>query len=263
MLAALLCSLLLVLPQEPEKEKGPDPVKVAEASAALEAAYRTHDMKALQAALESTHSLPDPGLVKQVARCLADDRREVKLATLQALRWIDHKDALDVLHRALKEKDWGANSEIGIAHLRAIGQHADPSSIAILSRDPFTPDDAPCLRARIFALANVRTTAALEAILEIMGVSAGGAQGRRVGVVMKDVRVALILLTGVDQGLAPELWERWWRENKKGFRMASEPPLLPKELRESWDAFWGQQQYYERDRRREDRGKDPERPRSP
>jgi hypothetical protein len=259
---ALLCSAFLLL-QEREAEKGPDPAKIAETEAALEAAFRSHDQKALQAALEAAQSVPAPAIVKQVARGLADERREVKLATLQALRWIDHRDALDVLHRALKDKDWAANTEIAAAHLRAIGQHADASSIPYLSRDPFTPDDPFCLRARIFGLANIRTTASLEAVLEILGVTAGGSQGRRVAVVMGDVRVALILLTGVDQGLAPELWERWWRENKKTFHMASEPPLLPKELRETWDGFWGLPRFYTREQRREDRGKEPERPKNP
>jgi hypothetical protein len=78
---------------------------------------------------------------------------------------------------------------------------------------------------------------------------------------MEDARVALMTLTGVDQGLSPELWEAWWRNNKKGFQIPAKPPVLPKELRAIWDGYWGLPREYEREKRREDRGREPQRPR--
>jgi hypothetical protein len=123
-----------------------------------------------------------------------------------------------------------------------------------LTRDPFQPDASPCLRARIFGLARIRTLESLEGLLEMLATSGANVGTRRLQPQMEDVRIALMLLTGVDQGRSPELWERWWRANRKGFRLAAELPLLPKELRREWDIFWGQSTTYERERRREERG---------
>jgi hypothetical protein len=113
-----------------------------------------------------------------------------------------------------------------------------------------------CVRARLFGLARIRTLAALEALLGILATTGAGGQ-RRLQARMGDARLALMVLTGVDQGRSHELWEAWWRDHRKTFRIPSEVPALPPELRAQWEAFWGLQRTYEREPRREDRGRDP------
>lgn len=195
-------------------------------------------------------------MVREVQRGLEDERAEVKLAVLQALRWLEHPAALDALHRSAKDHKLMKVPELALGVLRGIGQHAHPSSIAVLAHDPFQPFDSWCLRARIFGLARIRKLEALEALLGILATVGGGGQ-RRIQPQMGDVRVGLMILTGVDQGGSPELWENWWRDNKKSFRVPLEAPPLPKELRKDWDIFWGLPRVYEREGRREDRGQDP------
>ncbi|HEX6882768.1 MAG TPA: HEAT repeat domain-containing protein [Planctomycetota bacterium] len=262
MRAALLVLALALAPQDPGDD-GPTPAQVAEARGALDAALRSGELAALLAALEAAQRVPHAEVVKRVARALRDERKEVQLAALASLRWNAHAEALAALTQAQEERRWKDDRELLIASLRAIGQHGDPRSVALLAREPFEPHDHAVWRARIFGLARIGTEPALEALLGILGATTTGRPPeRRVAPLMPEMRTALVLLTGVDLGLAPELWEDWWRANRKRYRPPEKTPLLPKELREGWDEFWGLPPFYERERRREDRGREPP-PRSP
>ena len=263
MLPILVCVGLLFAPARGgDGQKSPPSAEAVErAGTELDEAFRANDVKRIEAALEAAQSVSHASVVRKVARGLDDERPEVVQATLQALRWLEHPDALETLHRTMKEKRVLRTPELVGSALRAIGQHADPRSVAVLARDPFEPMDYVCLRARLFGLGRIRTRESLAALIGILGVTGPGGRDRRVQPQMEDARLALMVLTGLDQGSAPENWERWWRANEKTFELPAEPPLLPKELRVTWDGFWGLPIEYERDRRREDRGKDPERPR--
>lgn len=257
---AFLLTLALLAPQAGEKAKpagkAPSAEEVARAESALESAFRSGDVRGIEAALEASQAVPHPSVVKRIERGLADERREVRLAVLQALRWIDQTEAVQALHRAAKQRELMKDPELAGAILRGIGQHADPSSIEVLARDPFEPNDHACRRARIFGLARIRTVAALEALLGLLAITNNGPLAeRRIQAQMDDMRIGLVVLTGVDQGLSPELWEAWWRKNKKGFVPPEEFPTLAKEMRQQWDGFWGLPRIYERETRREDRGR--------
>lgn len=268
MLPLLLTGALLLPLQEKEKEpqkEPPAPAEIARVEAALDQALRAGELPLIQAALEAAQSVPDAGVVRRVLRALEDERREVKLAALQTLRWMEHAEALEALHRLARERKHLKDIVVAAAVLRAIGQHGSPRSVEILARDPFDPEDLHCLRARILGLARIRTVEAVEALVGFLGYPGGGpnSDGRRIHPYMGDVRMGLMLLTGVDHGNSAALWERWWRENKKTLDLPASPPKLPKEMREVWERFWGLPQTYERDRRREDRGQDPEPRKSP
>jgi hypothetical protein len=254
----LLCTLANQTSRAGQEERpAPSAEEVARATASLDAAFRSGEAKRIQAALEAAQAFAHASVVRGTLRGLEDERPEVRLAVLQALRRLDHPDALEALHRAAKDRRLMKPPELALAVLRGIGQHADPRSIAVLARDPFEPDDPWCLRARLFGLARIRTPDALEAVLGILATTGAGGQRRLHAGRMGDARLALMVLTGVDQGREPEPWERWWRDNQETFRLPSEAPTLPKELRADWDAFWGLPQRYERLPRREDRGRDP------
>ena len=256
MLATLLALCTLTTQEGRAEKPAPSAEDVARVASSLDEAFDAREVKGIELALEGARDVPHADVVREVVRGMADERVEVKLATLQTLRWLDHPDALEALHRAAKDRKLMKTPELALGVLRGLGQHARPRSIAILAQDPFQPGDAMCVRARLFGLARIRTTESIEALLGILATVDGGGnrpiQGR-----MADARVALMILTGVDQGLAHELWEEWWRENRKTFRIQPEAPALPKELRSDWDRFWGLRDVGERETRREDRGQDP------
>lgn len=260
----LLCLLLYTSDagraQEPvpalESAQEPSPELVARTDAALDEAFASRDLERIQTALAGAQTVPHATVVRRIVAGLEDERREVQLEVLQTLRWNAHPAALEALHRLARDKKRMKTPEFAAAVLRAIGQHAQPSSIAILARDPFEPQDHACRRARLFGLGRIRTRASLEALLGILAVSENGAPHlRRIRAQMNDARIALILLTGVDQGLEPEAWESWWRRSKKTFEVPAKEPALPKEMRLQWDGFFGLPQVYAREPRREDRGR--------
>jgi hypothetical protein len=255
-----LLALGVLTTQAGRAAKPPSAEDVARAVESIGEAFDARDVKGIERALEAARDVPHADVVRSVVRGLADERMEVKLATLQTLRWIEHPGALDALHRTAKERGLMKQPELALAVLRGIGEHAEVRSIPVLGHDPFQPDDAYCVRARLFGLARIRTLEALEAVLGILA-TVGNSGQRLVRSRMGDARIALMLLTGVDQGHSPELWETWWRENRKTFRIPTEVPLLPNELLVDWNKFWGLRRPGERRTRREDRGQDePSRP---
>jgi hypothetical protein len=57
-----------------------------------------------------------------------------------------------------------------------------------------------------------------------------------------DVRLALVMLTGVDQGRSFDAWRAWWNAVKAEFAVAPEtprPPAIERALWERWCKFWG------------------------
>ena len=259
MLPALLC--LVLLQEGQPKKAAPAAADVVRVEAALDEAFRSGEAKGIQAALEAAQDVPHPAIVRKVSRALEDERPEVKLVALQVLRWMDLREALESLQRAAKDRKLMKSPELALAVLRGMGEHADPSSIEFLAKDPFQPEDAACIRARLFGLARVRTVAAIDALYGILATAAPGSSQRRIQAQLGDVRIALMMVTGTDQGASPELWEAWWRENKKTFRVPDVPPQLPREMSMEWNLFWGLPNVYERSGRREDRGQDPPAPR--
>ncbi len=249
--------LLLVARPGDEPKAPPSAAEVARVTDDLDQAFRSADVKQIQAALLAAAAVPDASIVRRVVRALDDERTEVALGALQSLRWQEHPDALQALHAASKERKRMKSPEVAAAVLRAIAQHAEPSSISVLAREPFEPQDHACLRARLFGLARIRTPEALEALLGVLALTGPGGRERRILPQMDDARLSLMMLTGVDQGASPENWERWWRANKKTFRIPDQAPLLPKDLREIWDQFFGLPRDYERQRPRADRGQEP------
>lgn len=254
MLTALVSSWLFAF--QAGNPPPPPAEEVARIEASLTEARRKGDVSRIKDALEATREVPHPAVVRAVSTFLEDEREDVQLAALQALRWLDQPEALEALQRAAKERKLMKVPALALGVLRGLGQHADASSIPVLASNPFEPMDPGCLRARIFGLARIRRIEALEALFGILAPVGNGGQ-RRIQSRMEDMRLGLTILTGVDQGASPELWESWWRDNKKTFRVPDEMPALPKELRREWDAYWGQMRMYGRGDRREDRGQDP------
>ena len=183
--------------------------------------------------------------------------RGVAMASVQALGMLDHPAALKQLHSLSKRdrKKLAKDPELSVSLVKAIARHGNADSISYLARDLFGAKDPSIAHARIVALGGIRSTRSVE---ELMGLMRGSAR-HKVQPYMKDFRLALVVLTAVDAGESQDLWMSWWSDNKKTLKVPAKPPVLPKDLQRRWDSFWGNQRQYERQKRRGERGDDPER----
>ncbi len=261
MIALLLSAVLLgSAPWPDEKElPPPDPEQVASTCAALKRALAADDVELLARSLRDAAEVLHPDVIALVDEGLQREEERVREAALSALRWMEHPDALAALHAAYKkDKDLRKHPELGVLLLKAIGQHASPRSIAVLADDPFGTPGEKALQARIFGLGRIRDPRSVEALFDLMqkagprGVAGNGPH-------MHNFRVALMVLTGTDQGTSRDLWVRWWNDHKQDYVLPERVPELPKPMQMGWDYYWGLEPRYEQRERREDRGQDPER----
>ncbi len=249
-------ALALVVPgvaQDKKKDTPPDPKRVEAAVETLEQALKAKEPNERAAALRDASEVVHADVIKVVARGFKDDHRDVRAATIEALRFMDHPDALELLHKTYKkDKSLAKDEELFGALLRAIGQHGSKDSIKILADNPFKNPTRHALTARIFGLGNIRDERSVE---ELMGMM------KKVGktnAYMEEFQLSLMVLTGTNQGKSRDAWTKWWNDNKKTFEVPEKLPVLPEGHRYRWDRFWGLYHVKGRNTKREDRGDDPE-----
>ena len=251
---ALLLFLALALPVH--AQKADEPATREEIDAALtdmRAAFATKDDEQIEAAL-IRQRLPDPSLIKLVAKGLKSKNPRVKQASLESLRWTPHKDALEVLHRTLRrDKVLRRDRELAPVLFKAIGQHGNPKSIELLVDDIFErEEDRGITNARLLALGWIRDNESIDELIELMVET----KPVTLAPFMRAFRASLIQLTQKDHGLSVERWRDWWKDSERKFEIAERPPLMDRELQDWWDRFWGIDRPDRRGERREDRGKD-------
>lgn len=248
--ALLAAALLLAPPQDPE---APDPARVERAVAELSEAFKKGGAEERNAAIERNRDVLDAEVVEWIERGLRDRSVEVQTGAIEALRTMDHPDALKALETCYRrDRKLRKNAELYAALLRAIGQHRSPSSIALLADDVWSVQERDVVRARIFGLGHIRDPRSVEALMGVMK-SAGR---QRIQPYMEDFRLALMALTGADQGASQDLWITWWNANKRDLEIAPEEPKLPKLKAQQWAYYWGRGRVEERPRRRTGRGRD-------
>src|SRR5262245_1305405 len=123
----LLLCFLLVAPAwlqggKPSQDTAPSPELVARVDGALRTACTARELAPILAALETTWTVPAPAVVQAITLGLADERREVQMAALTALRWNAHADALEALHRVVRDRKRMKDPELAAAALRGLGQ---------------------------------------------------------------------------------------------------------------------------------------------
>ncbi|MFT4537768.1 MAG: HEAT repeat protein [Planctomycetota bacterium] len=245
---------LLFLPTQPQEE-APDAKIVETTLDELAAALKQKEMPAKLNAIERASRVVDSKIIKAISRTLKLKDYELQRAGIEALRRMRHPDALKQLESAVaRNKDMRKNPETFAALLRGIGQHANPKSIELLKRDIFAVKDRGAVNARLMALANIRHKDSVEAL---MGIMKSGARNK-VAPYMDDFCLALMVLTGKDQGKSQEQWLSWWNDNKKTLVVSDRQGLLPEAMQRRWDSFWGNPRKYERSKKRGKRGQDPE-----
>jgi len=248
-----LALLLLCLPC-----RGGDPVRadaqrVKSAAAELEKAWKSEAAADRVRAIQANGNVPDPEIVKLVARGLRDKAIEVQRAAIESLRFIGQPEALKELQTlAGDERPFKKDPQLHAALLRAVGQYGSSSSLHVLGDDPWSVADEHVLRARILGLGRIRSRESLERLFELMKLA--GAQ--RLETLMPDFRLALVVLTGVDQGNSESNWQNWWNEQRSKWKVEDAVPKLPRELERKWKDYWGEEESDYRPKKRSERGRD-------
>lgn len=240
---ALVLAAGLALGAEPaaqEAGRGDAPTREqADAAAqAVKEGLASKEAGARVAALREAASVPHAEVAKAVAAGLKDKEADVQAAAIETLGALRVPEALKELQRhATSDKKLHKDSRLFAALLKEIGRHGDVSSIAVLIEDPWENTDAAVVKARIYGLGNIRDVKAVEALLELM--NKGNPTPGEDSPFMPDFRVALARLTGTDQTTNKSLWQSWWNEHKKGFKVSGEVLPMPEELQARWDEYWG------------------------
>ena len=226
---------LAIVPASEDKTARADPAAVKAALVELEKAFKSGETGDRVRAIEAAAAIEDGEVVASIAKGLRDREPDVRRGAIAALRHNAHPKALDELH-VLVAQDRALRKEPATfaAVLRAIGQHGDARSIAILEDDPWSVPDHAVIQARILGLGRIRTPAAVEALFDLMKV----AGPQKIQPFMEDFRTSLRVLTGVDQGASRELWFTWWNDNKGKLKIAPEVGELPKPMQARWSAYW-------------------------
>jgi hypothetical protein len=249
----LLCALALSMATLPQSPTPADPQRVKAAVAELEKAFKDGQSADRVKAIQQGQRVVDADVIHGIARGLGDRDAGVQLCAIEALGQMDHPDALkDLQAEAQRDGSMRKDPKLYAALLKAIGRHASPSSIPLFKEGLWTVQDRAVIQARVLGLGQIRTLAAVEALIGLM--RSGGK-----GVIqpfMEDFRLALAELTGVDQGRSQDLWYAWWNENHTKLKIDPKPPVLEKPLQKRWDAYWGREMGAEHKPARREKGKD-------
>lgn len=257
MLSLFLALTLGLAPQLPQGDTGraPSAKEVAECVAAIEAAFEAETAEEVATRLQAVQLVPAEEVALVLSkRGLGSDDPPVLHASIELLGHVDHARALEELTRYhARERKHLNERELLPTYatlLQAIGRHGKESSIPTLCEDALAVTDRDVVRARVLGLANIRSTASVEALFDLVR----RVDRRRIQPSMPDFRLAVACLTGADEGVSYDRWIAWWNDNKRSLSVPAEPPRLPKELQTRWDKFWGERRAYVRQTRRGERG---------
>jgi hypothetical protein len=252
----LLLSILLAAPAAQTREPKPaEPARVASAVAALKTAFEKGKPEERAAAIVAQQEVVEPSVLAWFAKGLKDSDATVRDAAAEALRFARHPAALAALEEALKrERRSGKDVDWLTKLTKCVGQHQSASSVPLFAENAFQPQVAKLIEARILALANTRSRQGLDELIGLMRTV-----GReKLQPYMPNMRLALMVVTGVDKGVSQDAWMAWWNDNKAKFEIPEEMPALPKDLLTRWSYFWGLDVVRDRPKKRGERGDDPE-----
>jgi len=196
------------------------------------------------AALEEACVCVHDDVVAVVASAIKDEAKEVRTAAVVALGRMPLESARDALHGFTKRKPLLADEDLAVEIYKSIGRLASRDSIDLLEDNALGSSDRVA-QARILALGRIRHADSVEALMGLMNklrVAKGAANKQ-----MQELRIALHVLTGVDQGADRRDWQRWWNDNKRGLEVAEQVPELDRKLGRLWEAYWGDDERRPRD----------------
>jgi len=223
----------------------PSAEEVAAVVSPLKAALATDDETTTVEAIHAAADVDDKDVVELLARAAADSSHAVASAALEALGENRHPDALKALHRRFKvDKVLREDETMFVTLLRAIGRHADPSSVSLLMEDPFDHLTLEVGRARIMGLAKIRSKDSVKELVRAMTLASPGSSRRSIGAAqepfMRWGAAAMSILTGADAGRTKAEWLDWWRKHGDKLEVSTTPPRVPASARKEWEDFWGE-----------------------
>jgi hypothetical protein len=188
--------------------------------------------------------------VHERARAARYGSHNVQMVAVDVMGWTRYDAALKQLHRLFKRRKnlHKDDPPLFAQLLKAIGRHRDPKSIAVLMKSPFKGLTLASGRARLYGLANIRDKKALEALIDATQLAGGSTprSWRPAGEkrFTDEFAVALTVLTGKEYGKKLESWRRWWKENKRKFKVDENRPSIPADMQRTWEEYWNEP-YYE------------------
>lgn len=223
-----------------------------EAAKKLEEGLRSKERSERLASLAEAAQVVHPRVIDVIADVLGDDDPEVARRAIVHLGEMRHADALKALSRYAKRNDDELEDDpaLEVLVVRAIGLHGDPKQIRWLAERALDAKDYDVRRMRVYAIARMRTPEALRATLDLMETT----DVRRVKNRMRELRTALIWMTGTDQGDRPQAWFEWAREQGRALELPADPPQLVEEREREWYRAWGERPPERRQKKRGDRG---------
>ncbi|MGD2017541.1 MAG: HEAT repeat domain-containing protein [Planctomycetota bacterium] len=235
--------------KETRKERA---AKEKAAVARLKAGLKSDQANERQAALVDAAETPYPAVIKALGDAVSDRDPQVAMIAAELLGRMEQQEAVETLRRCATrgKKALAKNPELQREVIRAIGRHRDPKSISMLIKGAFSEKDRATGRARVFAVANLRSKESAAAIFGEMR----KADEKRLRGWLASIRPALIHVTGTDAGQDPARWLQWWESNRRTFEVPEQPPKLTGTFAEQWARFWGEDRTYERRKKRGDRG---------
>jgi hypothetical protein len=212
-----------------------DPAVIEAAVTELDRVFATRVEGAIVSALLRYRELEHPDVIARVAGALRHRKAGVRRTAIEVLRWMEHEDALAALEKSCREDErLRRDADLLSRTLRAIGQHADPSSLDLFASLPFESKEEDVVRARIRGLGRIRSVRAVDALLALMDTE----EGWDPIAFAPDFRLSLQVLTGVDRGVSPSGWKRWREECGDELEVSPKLPELPREARIDWCTYW-------------------------
>ncbi len=236
-----------------QEQNGPSieerPLSPAEAVEAIQEALKGKDYAAAAATLEKLGIVPDKAVAKAAAAGLKSRDDTVRVSALHALRYNPDPSCLALLLKAKHDKRYLEDPVLAREYYLALGQKADKKALSVLTKNlHVTSRGDRTMQARIAAIGRVRDKASVEALMSLM--TSGRARAGNPH--MQTIRLALVVLTGVDNGGSELAWIKWWNDNKRKLKVSSQDwPLPNKKLDRQWKTLWATPQ--EKERMKEDR----------
>jgi hypothetical protein len=236
---ALLLSAPALSQDEPDKKPlGPSPAQIEAAVQQLKLGLGSKEVSVRLEAAKEALKTPCEEVAKTLGKYgLKDKEINVKQAVIDSLGHMRVHAALEELldHGGRAKRELEDDPATHTLLIKSIGRHDAEDAIPYLTKDLFSAKDRQVVQARILSLGRVRSVEAVEALIA-MSRKAGGRRGNSRH--DADLRLALCVLTGVDNGKRSAGWNVWWNDNKKTLEISKEPADLPRSMAKQWERYW-------------------------
>jgi hypothetical protein len=255
----LLVFALAASTQEPPPavEKAPSPEAAA---AAIAEALEGDDVALAQGVLKNQGTIASPLVVAAIAPGLKHADPLLRVAAVMALRFNKDPSATEVLIKQRSNKKLLDEPVCAEAYMYALGQKRDKRALPILKDSLVATGstNGKVMTAKLYALGRIRDKESCEILMDFLNSAV-----LKVEQYMVEIRMSMVVLTGLDQGEDRRDWLKWWNDSKSKLKLiAEEPPLPDSAAKRKWTSLWMSPEEIEAERkaRREKGAKEGENP---